>query len=239
MVESRSLALVKSLKNEIKMKNNPQRKLHLLLFLLSSYCISILFFRIWFTVSNTYMFLVWNLILAYIPFVISSIIKTRRLKSLPFFMVFVVWLSFLPNASYIITDIFHLKQQKIIPLWFDLLLVVSFAVNGMLLFFLSINDMHILLLTRVSRRVTWLVTILIFFLSGFGIYLGRFLRWNSWDVISNPRLLLFDIIERIRDPLSHPRTWGVTIGFGFLFLLGYLLLNVIQFNYQEKSILKR
>jgi len=154
-------------------------------------------------------------------------------------MVFVVWLSFLPNASYIITDIFHLKQQKVIPLWFDLLLVISFAVNGMLLFFLSINDMHRLLLIRVSRRVTWLVTILVLFLSGFGIYLGRFLRWNSWDVISNPQLLLVDIIERIKDPLSHPRTWGVTIGFGILFLLGYLLLNVIQSNYQEKSVIKR
>jgi len=220
------------------MKSNPQIKLHLLLLLLSSYCISILIFRIWFTVSNTYMFLVWNLILAYIPFVISSIIKIRKLKSLPFFIIFVIWLSFLPNASYIITDIFHLKQKNI-PLWFDLLLVVSFAVNGMLLFFLSINDMHTLLLTRVSRRVTWSVTVLVLFLSGFGIYLGRFLRWNSWDVISSPQLLLFDIIERIKDPLSHPRTWGVTIGFGILFLLGYLLLNVIQSNYQEKSILKR
>jgi len=79
---------------------------------------------------------------------------------------------------------------------------------------------------------------MILFLSGFGIYLGRFLRWNSWDIISNPQLLANDNIHRIMHPLSHPRTWGVTFGFGLLFLFGFLLLNTLQPIQNKPSILK-
>lgn len=176
--------------------------------------------------------------MAYIPFVISSFIKKVTLKPLPFIFLFIAWLLFLPNASYIITDLFHLIQFSSVPKWFDLLMIMSFAINGILLFFLSIYDVHQLLLARLSNSTTWFITVMILFLSGFGIYLGRFLRWNSWDIISNPLLLANDIIHRIKHPLSHPRTWGVTFGFGLLFLFGFLLLNTLQPNQNEPSILK-
>ncbi|MDY7394722.1 DUF1361 domain-containing protein [Aureibaculum sp. 2210JD6-5] len=221
------------------MKNNSQKKLQLLLLLFSSYCLALVLFRAWITTSYFYLFLIWNLILAYVPYCITTIISKVRLKNFSFVSAFIVWLLFLPNASYIITDIFHLKHQTNVPIWFDLLLILSFALNGLLLFFLSVYDMHKHLLTRVSLKLTWLITIVTLLLSGFGIYLGRFLRWNSWDVISNPKLLMLDIIDRIINPLSHPGTWGVTFGYGILFLFGFILLKLIRADYREIDTTKK
>ena len=118
------------------MKTNSHKKLQLLLLLFSCYCLALVVFRGWFTSSYFYLFLVWNLILAYVPFCITNIIKKVKLKKLGFMSAFIVWLLFLPNASYIITDIFHLKKQTHVPLWFDLLLILSFALNGFALVFL-------------------------------------------------------------------------------------------------------
>ena len=167
------------------------------------------------------------MILAYVPFYITSALKRIKLGKFSFWLVFIIWLLFLPNASYIITDIFHLKKLTNIPIWYDLLLILSFAMNGLLLFFLSIHDMHKHLLNRMSLKNSWIIIVTTILLSGFGIYLGRFLRWNSWDILSNPKLLMLDIVDRIINPLSHPATWGVTIGYGILFLLGFLLLKLV------------
>ena len=221
------------------MKNNSQKKLQLLLLLFSSYCIALVIFRAWFTASNFYLFLVWNLILAYIPFYLTNTINKVTLKNFSFGIVFIVWLLFLPNASYIITDIFHLKHQTDGPIWFDLLLILSFALNGLLLFFISIYDMHKHLLSRMSLKMTWIITVVTLLLSAFGIYLGRFLRWNSWDIIANPKLLMLDVLDRIINPLSHPATWGVTFGYGILFLFGFLLIKIIGAANKDVDIIKK
>jgi len=210
------------------MKDYTHKKMYSLLALLSSYCIAILLYRVWYTSSILYGFLVWNLILAYVPFFITNSIKTVQLKTLPFFVAFVIWLLFLPNAPYIITDIFHLKRQTSMPVWFDLLLVISFAFNGIVLFFLSVYDMYTILQKNFSVAKAWIITTCIFFLTGFGIYLGRFLRFNSWDVLSNPNILIVEIFDRIIQPVSHPRTWGFTLGFGTLLLIGFLIFKTIN-----------
>lgn len=221
------------------MKNRSFKKLHLLLMLFSCYCLTLVLFRGWFTASYFYLFLIWNLILAYIPFCITITIKRVKPKNISFVLFFILWLLFLPNAPYIITDIFHLKKQTNIPIWFDLLLILSFALNGLLLFFLTVYDMHKHLLTRISHKSTSFITLVTLLLSGFGIYLGRFLRWNSWDIISNPKLLLLDITDRFIDPLSHPTTWGVTFGYGILFLFGFLLINLIKTESGSVDITKK
>ena len=141
-------------------------------------------------------------------------------------LLLMLWLLFLPNAPYIITDFIHVKQRAIIPLWFDLLLVFSFAFNGILLFFLSVEDVHHLILKHFSTVKTWTITVFILFLTGFGVYLGRFLRYNSWDLASNPKWLFVEIFDRIVRPTSHPRTWGFTLGFGMLLLLGFLIFTM-------------
>jgi len=105
--------------------------------------------------------------------------------------------------------------------------------NGLLLFFLSVYDMQKHLLTRITSSFTWFITITVLLLSGFGIYLGRFLRWNSWDIITNPQLIMLDVFDRIINPLSHPATWGVTFGYGTFFLFGFLLITLIVDNSKE------
>ena len=211
-----------------------QYKLNVLLGLFSVYCIALVAFRSWFTNSIFYMFLVWNLILAYAPFIISKIIIAKAYKNLTFILLLIIWLLFLPNAPYIITDFVHIRQGTLMPLWFDLLLVFSFAFNGLLVFFLSVQDVHHLILKHSSSFTTWSITTFILFLTGFGVYIGRFLRFNSWDMASNPKLLFLEIFDRIAQPTSHPRTWGFTIGFGTLLLFGFLIFKTIN----SKEIIK-
>lgn len=205
------------------MKKN---RLHISIAILSIYCILLILFRIKYANSFFYLFLIWNLFLAYIPFGISMIIKQNeniKKSRIKFWGLFVVWITFLPNAPYIITDFVHLEQGIAMPYWYDLLLITSFSVNGMLLFFISINDMHKIIQQKFSNTKAWISIISIFFLCGFGIYLGRFLRWNSWDIIQKPQLLIIDVFTRIMHPTEHPKTWGVTLGFGLFFSICFFI----------------
>jgi len=206
-----------------------------LLLIFSAYAISLVIFRMWYSESASYLFLLWNLFLAYIPFFISQVMTHRKQGFISFTMTFVLWLLFLPNAPYIITDIFHLTNRTFIPLWFDLLLIFSFAINGMILFFISTRQMHLILTKRFSSSIAWIGSSGIMFLTGFGIYLGRFLRFNSWDILSNPTALFFDILDRFLHPIAHLKTWGFTLGYGLLFLLGFLLLNAFISSFKTPS----
>lgn len=205
-------------------------KLNILIVILSIYCISLLLLRIKIANSFFYLFLVWNLFLAYIPFFLSSIIlQNKRIKKskIKFWSLFFIWILFLPNAPYILTDFVHLQQGKAMPYWFDLLLISSFSINGLILFFISINDIHKIIQQKYSTIKAWFLTTTIFFLCGFGIYLGRFLRWNSWDILQKPQLLITDIFTRIIHPTEHPKTWGVTLGFGLFFIINFMILKLI------------
>ena len=182
--------------------------------------------RIWYSDTNQYTFLVWNLFLAFIPFAVSSfLLLTKRFTpTITFLGLAVLWLLFLPNAPYILTDLFHLRVRNGVPLWFDLVLILSFAWNGLLFGFVSLADMQREVRRRFGQFSAWLFVLSSLFLSGFGIYLGRYLRWNSWDIISNPGALALDIMDRFINPLSHPGTWGVTFVFAVFLTLSYLML---------------
>ena len=196
------------------------------LFIFSGYCLSLLLFRIWMTGSFFYLFLVWNLFLAYIPFGISYVVK--RYHERYFYGFFALWLAFLPNAPYILTDIFHLNKQSTMPQWFDLLIVLSFALNGVLLFFISLNAMYTSLLMRFSKVKTDGMMVVILFLSAFGIYIGRFLRWNTWDVVTNPLQLFRSVIDIFLNPSLHPRAWGFTLGYGILLFFIFMFLRIFD-----------
>jgi uncharacterized membrane protein len=118
-----------------------------IIILLSIYAILLVVFRVYFTKSVFYLFMVWNLFLAVIPYVISNYLKQVNNKYL-LYVLFPIWLIFLPNAAYIITDLVHLHQGTLMPIWFDLLLILSFAITGMLLFFISLNDVFLLIKQR-------------------------------------------------------------------------------------------
>jgi len=165
-----------------------------------------------------FLFLNWNLFLAFIPWVCTTLLYLRpRLQSKKVFLlgVLFLWTIFFPNAPYILTDLFHLRLRSSIPVWFDLILILSFAWTGLLYGLLSLRDIEKIVSQKLNKHIAKGLIISLLFLASFGVYLGRYLRWNSWDLLSNPTPLFLDIIDRFVDPLSHPQTWGVNILYQF------------------------
>jgi uncharacterized membrane protein len=201
-------------------------------------CVTLVAFRVHYTSKVTFVFLIWNIFLALIPYMISTslvLFQNRIEKRWLIWIPFLAWLCFFPNAPYILTDLFHLKRRTDIPLWYDLALILFFAWNGLMLGYASLMDMQSVLATRFNMWIGWVASVASLLLAGFGIYLGRFLRWNSWDVISSPGGLLVDITTRVSDPAAHPRTFGVTLLFSTFLVLGYVLLLQFSKVYRPRS----
>lgn len=184
--------------------------------------IVLLMIRMKLTHSFFYIFLVWNLFLAVIPFAITSyLLSSPKLNKFGLVLWFGLWLLFLPNAPYIITDLIHLRINNGYYIWLDVLVVTSFACNGLLLFFVSVSDMKSILLVHLNKSIVNFSTTIIFFLSAFGIYLGRFLRYNSWEILSNPKYLFIDILNIFIKPLDYKEAWLFTMLFGIFLTIGY------------------
>jgi uncharacterized membrane protein len=202
-----------------KLKQYGRFELSLLLAGMTFFCFILLTFRLQVTGTKMYIFLYWNLFLAFIPWAMSSLVMMNpilRERKFVLWGLLAVWMLFFPNSPYILTDLFHLRTKSAMPVWFDLGLVLSFAWTGLVYGFVSLSDIEHLLSKKFSRAVTSSVIVVLLFISSFGIYLGRYLRWNSWDIIHKPAELFMDIAVRFTDPFSHPRTWGMTILMGVL-----------------------
>jgi uncharacterized membrane protein len=204
-------------------------RLSLLLGTLSAYAIAVLAFRMAWTGKLTYIFLLWNLFLAWVPYGLSLLVVNR--KALAGWLVLPVlgaWLLFLPNAPYILTDLVHLKARHGVPFWFDLMLILSFAFTGLLLGWISLLNVQQRAMQWIRPAYTWLLVAATSLACGFGIYLGRVLRYNSWDILSDPRGLLEDVAAPLLHPRAHAGTIGTTLAFaGFLFL-GYVVLHFVM-----------
>jgi uncharacterized membrane protein len=198
-----------------------------LLLLLSLFSFSLTAFRIFYTGSLEFISLNWNLFLAFIPWLLSSIIILGKLQNNKILLILLLmtWILFFPNSPYILTDLFHLGINAYAPIWFDLVLILSFALTGLLFGFISLMDIEKILSEYFSKGKVIFLTIVFLFLGGFGVYIGRYLRWNSWDVISSPVSLFSDILHRFSNPIAHPKTWALTI------LLG-ILLNLLYFSFR-------
>ena len=198
-----------------------------LLFILSLFSFGLSVFRIVYTHTLEFFFLNWNLFLAFMPWLISSVIILKKLQDKKFLLVIMIlsWVIFFPNSPYILTDLFHLGMSSKAPLWFDLILILSFAWTGLLFGFVSLTDIEKVLENYVGKGKTIFITIGFLFVSGFGIYVGRYLRWNSWDIIVSPFALSSDIFSKISHPFYYSRAWGLTLFIG-------LLLNLIYFSFK-------
>ena len=189
--------------------------------------------RIIITGQLVYIFLAWNLFLAWIPFAVSNKLEKNNITSRwKTGCLFFLWLLFLPNAPYIITDFFHLRQRAPVPYWYDVLLLFSAAFNGLMLGLLSLQKVEIFLSSKFGSRKATLVILFSFFLCAFGIYIGRFLRWNSWDILTNPTDLANDILDRLINPLNHFKTWSITILFG-------TFLSLVYFSVKSSILIKK
>ena len=190
------------------------------LFILSILSIVLLLLRVKITHSIYLLFLLWNLFLALIPYSISSYIKfdfSIKRSNIKNLIYLIIWLLFIPNTFYLITDFVHLHNNNFLQYIFDITLLSSFTIAGFYFGILSIYDIHKLTESNYPKRISNAFIISISYLCAFGIYLGRILRFNSWDIISNPSKLFYSIVECV----FEIETIIFTIGFGSLILISY------------------
>jgi uncharacterized membrane protein len=192
----------------------------------SAFGVALVAFRLAWTGELLYGNLVWNLVLAWVPFVLALLVydRARRgLHGLGLVLLAAVWLAFLPNAPYLVTDIGLLRDVHGMPLWFDVALLTTFAWTGLLLGFVSVY-----LVQRAVQRLHgvtagWLAALGALALSGLGIFLGRELRWNSWDLVVQPGGVLGDIAEQ----LTTPRLVGMSLVMATFLTVAYAMLYTV------------
>lgn len=178
------------------------------------------------TGAPVFSFLFWNLFLAWIPYVLAlAMTGLDRVRAPGWVLapVGVAWLLFLPNAPYILTDFIHLGAIPGAPRWFDVLLIGSFAATGLLLGLASLLLVHHVVEARRGRVAGWVLAIGSLALSSIGIYLGRFPRFNSWDVLANPEGLVGVVLHRLGDPFGNPFLLGFVAAMTVGLVLSYLL----------------
>jgi uncharacterized membrane protein len=198
--------------------------------LLVAWCGTLVVLRALRAGSPAFGFLVWNLFLAGLPALAAMGFARADARGAPAWARagwFVLWLAFLPNAPYLLTDFVHLAPRGGAPLWYDIALMLSFSCTGLLLGYASIADVQAVVTRRFGARRGWAVALAALALCGFGIYLGRFQRWNSWDLVASPLALLSNVAGHVSDPGAHPRTAAFTLVWGAGLALGYVALRVL------------
>ena len=180
-----------------------------------------------FSQSVNYGFLVWNLFLAWIPFIIAYFTYTMTLSKRQVTLFVPVaaffWLIFFPNAPYILTDFQHLAGSwRDVPVWYDVMLLIWFAFTGLLLGMVSLFLMQEVIRREFGRWFGWGFVAIVAGLTSVGVYVGRFLRWNSWDIFRNLSGMAQFTIQRAQDPSLQ--SIGFTSLFGAFFLFLYVTL---------------
>lgn len=193
--------------------------------------------RMLYSGNGSYLFMIWNLFLAWVPYIISiGFCKLHRRNRIIKLFVFMGWLLFFPNALYIVTDIIHLAETQAVPLWYDAVLLFVSSLLGLVLAFASVINAEKYLKTIFSRIYITPIIILLLLAGLFGVYLGRFERWNSWDVLQNPLSMAVDIAHRFVSPFAHPKTWSVTFLLTGLYSLCWFLIKCFPgFTTEMKS----
>jgi uncharacterized membrane protein len=175
-----------------------------------------------------YYFLYWNLFLAAVPWFISLAVSSKFVIGKPKILtaaLFIVWLLFFPNAPYIITDLYYLKNHTERMFWYDLIMILLYAWTGLLFGFFSLDKIKDTLDRKMSKVKSIIIVCVLLFLCAFGIYLGRYLRWNSWEIFIEPKQFFIDVFDRLIKPTDHRRTWGFTLLMG-----GFL--NILYWSFK-------
>jgi uncharacterized membrane protein len=184
-------------------------------------------FRVIYSGTYNYANLLWNLTLAWLPYIFAVIASslygiTPKRWWLIFLFVF-LWLVFFPNAPYIVTDFYYLDPRPPVPLWFDISLIAIFAFTGCFLAIASLRTIHVMIDKSFGKIVGWLFALFALGLASFGVYLGRFGRYNSWDILLKPKSLLQEIAGNLLNPLDNLGFIGFTIMFTSILLVFYLM----------------
>jgi uncharacterized membrane protein len=180
--------------------------------------------------TTAYGFFLWNLFLAWVPLGAALVfygLAARQSRHWTFmFAAAALWFLFFPNAPYIVTDMVHLYERARVPYWYDLICVMAFAETGLFLGYLSLYLMQEVIRAWLGRWVGWLFALAMMAASAFGVYLGRFLRWNSWDALLDP-------IETLRDAARAANPWNDTqpLAFSLTFFAFSLVCYLIVYSF--------
>lgn len=208
------------------MRFNRRIRTLLALTLASLFCVALVVARAVATETAVFAWLVWNLFLAWVPFVLALVVydgRRRGTSAKVLVPLSLLWLVFFPNAPYILTDFVHLEQDLVAPVWFDALMFASFAFTGLLLGYASLYLMQAVVRARYGVLAGWAAAIGALAVSSVGIYLGRFVRVNSWDVVANPDFLLGIARLRLEDPLGNPKLIAVALLFSAFLTVTYIV----------------
>jgi uncharacterized membrane protein len=165
----------------------------------SGLCVATVEVRTHETGDSYYRFLIWNLILAWVPMVLAgaAYVRARQGVDAGIAVLLVPWLLFFPNAPYLLTDFIHLQEGPA-PLWYDALMLSAFAWTGLLLGFGSLYLVHMIVRRVLGETIAWLGVLGALSLASVGVYVGRFLGLNSWDALLHP----VRVAEVLNDQLS-------------------------------------
>jgi uncharacterized membrane protein len=209
----------------------------LLLSAASAICVSLVVARIMYSDSRRYLSLIWNLFLAWIPFILAYLaymLSWRRVLLILVIPIFAfMWLIFFPNAPYILTDLQHLSQiPASAPVWYDVIMLVWFSWTGMLLGIVSLSLMQEIIRREFSRTLGWIFVFGVSALSSVGVYVGRFFRLNSWDIFQAPAETADNIWSWLADPsIKSVGFIGLyTLFFVFIYLTMYAFGHILQEN---------
>lgn len=184
------------------------------------------------TGSLWFAFMVWNLVLAVVPFCFALLLHLRWQRqprvSVGLVLLALGWLVFFPNAPYVLTDVVHLGNDKL--WWYDLPLVMAFAGTSWLAGLMSLDLVDDVLTNAVGKNFARGVVLASCWLSGMGVYVGRFLRFNSWDVVESPRTLTVAAIEKFVPPWRHPEPHTFALFFAVLLLGSYMTFRMLRAN---------
>ena len=193
---------------------------------LSLFVVAMVGFRVVYSGSPHYGGLIWNVVLAWIPFVLALLVYDgfrRGAGRTGLVAAAALWLLFFPNAPYLVTDFKHLRGWTEMPIWYDVVLLTAAAWAGLLLGFTSLWLMQAVVRRLVGALNAWVFVLGVLALSSFGIYLGRFERWNSWDLFVRPKPLFAEVVAQVANPLDYPRTVAVTVLFTSFLSATYLV----------------
>lgn len=194
-------------------------------------CAAMVALRVLYSGTMTFAFLLWNLFLAWVPLVAAVALydrERRGRRGASQIALAVGWLLFYPNAPYILTDLIHLVEHPSTLVWFDLVLIASCAWTGLLLGFVSLSLVQSVVRRVFSAVAGWIFVVAATGLAAFGIYLGRFLRWNSWDALTDPHGLFYDIWDRIVNPFAHTQMMVVSLALSGFLLVAYLAVAALM-----------
>jgi uncharacterized membrane protein len=183
------------------------------------------------TQSGYYLFMLWNLFLAVLPFGFAILLTRAAGRGAPDSLqvaLLLLWLLFLPNAPYILTDFVHLTPDGSRLYWYDLGMLLACAATGLLFGYASLFEVHDLAERRFGPRAGWGVAVVALLASGYGVYLGRVQRWNSWDVVTSPQGLATAIVDMVLEPAQHLHAWVMSGLFGIGLVAGYAVLHVVR-----------